>query len=70
MFPCSRIVLVEIELMIGLFSVFEIIEPQGITWRSFTTRVNTNSHRYFVVTFPALHIYFIYISNMHILQLS
>jgi hypothetical protein len=29
MFPCSRVVLVEIELMIGLFSVFEIMKPQG-----------------------------------------
>jgi hypothetical protein len=29
MFPYSRVVLVEIELMIGLFSVFEVMEPQG-----------------------------------------
>jgi hypothetical protein len=29
MFPYSRVALVEIELMIGLFSVFEVIEPQG-----------------------------------------
>jgi hypothetical protein len=29
-------------------------------------RVSTNSHGCFVVTFPALHVYFI--SNMHILQ--
>jgi hypothetical protein len=28
MFPYSRIVLVEIELMIVLFSVFEVMEPQ------------------------------------------
>jgi hypothetical protein len=25
------------------------------------TQVSTNSHGYFVVTFPALHIYFIYV---------
>ena len=29
MFPYFRVVLVEIELMIGLFSVFEVMEPQG-----------------------------------------
>jgi hypothetical protein len=29
LFPCFRIALVEIELMIGLFSVFEVMEPQG-----------------------------------------
>jgi hypothetical protein len=29
MFPYFKVVLVEIKLMIGLFSVFEIIEPQG-----------------------------------------
>jgi hypothetical protein len=28
MFPYFRVVLVEIELMIGLFSVFEVMEPQ------------------------------------------
>jgi hypothetical protein len=29
MFPHSIVVLVEIELMIGIFSIFEVIEPQG-----------------------------------------
>jgi hypothetical protein len=29
MFPCSRIAIVEIELIIGLFSIFEVMEPQG-----------------------------------------
>jgi hypothetical protein len=29
MFLYSRVALVEIELMIGLFSVFEVMEPQG-----------------------------------------
>jgi hypothetical protein len=29
MFPYSIIVLIEIELMIGLFPVFEVIKPQG-----------------------------------------
>jgi hypothetical protein len=28
LFPCSRVVLVEIELMISLFSIFEVVEPQ------------------------------------------
>jgi hypothetical protein len=64
MFSCSRVVLVEIELMIGLLSVFKVKEPQGITWMSFTTRVSTNSRGCFFVTFPALHIYFIYIKHV------
>jgi hypothetical protein len=29
MFPCYRVALVEIELMICLFSVFDVMEPQG-----------------------------------------
>jgi hypothetical protein len=29
------------------------------------TRVSTNSHGCFVVTFPALHIYFIYIKHAY-----
>jgi hypothetical protein len=29
MFPHSRVALIEIELMICLFSVFEVMEPQG-----------------------------------------
>jgi hypothetical protein len=29
LFPCFIVVLVEIELMIGLFSVFEVMESQG-----------------------------------------
>jgi hypothetical protein len=29
MFPYSRVVSIEVELMIGLFSVFEVMEPQG-----------------------------------------
>ena len=28
MLPCSRVALVEIELMIDLFSIFEVMEPQ------------------------------------------
>jgi hypothetical protein len=42
--------------MIGLFSVFEVM----------VTRVSTNSHRYFIVIFPAC-ISILYISNMHLL---
>jgi hypothetical protein len=51
--------------MIGLFSVFEVVDHKGITWRSFTTWVSTNSHGCFVVTFLALHIYFIYIKHAY-----
>jgi hypothetical protein len=69
MFSHSRVVLVEIKLMISSFSVFEVMEPQGITWRSFTTQVSTNSHGYFVVTFPALHIYFICIKYAYFVTL-
>jgi hypothetical protein len=29
MFPCSRVALVEIELMIGIFLVFKVMKPQG-----------------------------------------
>jgi hypothetical protein len=29
MFPYFRVVLIEIELMIGLFSEFKVMEPQG-----------------------------------------
>jgi hypothetical protein len=29
MFPCYRVALIEIELMIGLFLVFKVMEPQG-----------------------------------------
>jgi hypothetical protein len=27
MFPCYRVALIEIELMIGIFSIFEVMEP-------------------------------------------
>jgi hypothetical protein len=57
--------LVEIELMISLFSLFEVMEPQGNYIRSFTTRVRANSHGCFVVTFPVLHVYFIYIKHTY-----
>ena len=40
-----------------------------MTWRSFTARVSTNSHGCFVVTFPALHIYFIYIKYEYFVTL-
>jgi hypothetical protein len=33
------------------------------------TRVSTNSHRCFVVSFPALHIYFIYIKHAYFVTL-
>ena len=38
---------------------------KGITWRSFTTRVSTNSHECFIVTFPAVHMYFICIKHAY-----
>ena len=67
MFPYSRIALVEIELMIGLFLVFEVIEPQ----RNYTEELyDPDKYKLtwmLVVAFSALRVYFyIYISNMHI----
>jgi hypothetical protein len=36
-----------------------------ITWRSFTSRVSTNSHGCFVVTFPALHVFYIDVKHAY-----
>jgi hypothetical protein len=47
--------------MIGLFLVYEVMEPQ----RNYMRGVSTNSHGCFVVTFPALHVYFIYIKHTY-----
>jgi hypothetical protein len=41
--------------MIGLFSVFEVMEPQRNYMEELYDWVSTNSHGCFIVTFLALH---------------
>ena len=53
--------------MIGLFTVFEVMEPQGKYLEELYSLGEYKLTWMLVVAFPALHIYFIYISNMHIL---
>jgi hypothetical protein len=53
--------------MIGLFSVFEVMEPQGNYMEKLYDPDEYKLIWMLVVTFHTLHIYFIYISNMHIL---
>jgi hypothetical protein len=74
MFPYSRIVLVEIELMIGLFSIFEIMEPQENymeeLYDSGEYKLTWMLYCYFSCIAYLLYIYiYIYISNMYILEL-
>ena len=50
--------------MIDLFSVFEVIEPQG---NYIEESYGPGEYTWMlIVTFPTLHVYFIYISNMYI----
>jgi hypothetical protein len=57
--------------MIGLFSVFKVIEPQGNFMEELYDPGEYKLTWMHVVTFLTLHIYiYIYISNIHILQLS
>jgi hypothetical protein len=55
--------------MIGLFSVFEVMDLKGITWRSFTVWVSTNSHGCFIVTFLALHVFYIDVKHANFVTL-
>ena len=65
--PCSSGSLVEIKLMICLFTVFEVMEPQGNYMEEFYSLDEYKLTWILVVAFPVFHVYFIYISNMHIL---
>jgi hypothetical protein len=49
--------------MIGLFSVFEVIEPQGNYMEELYNPGEYKLTWMLVVTFPALHVYFIYIKH-------
>jgi hypothetical protein len=51
--------------MICLFSVFEVIEPQGNYIEELYARVSTNSHGCFVVTFPTLHVFYIDVKHTY-----
>ena len=53
--------------MIGIFSIFGVMEPQGNYMEELYDLSEYKLTWMLIVTFPALHIYFIYISNMHIL---
>jgi hypothetical protein len=55
--------------MISLFSIFKLMEPQGNFMEEPYDPVEYKLTWMLVVAFPKLHFYFIYISNMHILQL-
>ena len=49
--------------MIGLFSVFEVMEPQGNYMEEFYSPGEYKHTWMLVVAFPALHAYFIYIKH-------
>ena len=53
--------------MIGFFTLFEVMEPQGKYSKELYGLSEYKLTWMLIVTFPAWHVYFIYISNMHIL---
>ena len=55
--------------MIGIFSVFEIIKPQGNYMEEFYGLGEYKLTWMLVVAFPALHIYFIYIKHAYFVTL-
>ena len=55
--------------MIGLFTVFEVIEPQENYIEELYSPGEYKLTWMFVVTFPALHIYFIYIKHAYFVTL-
>ena len=65
MFPYSIVVLVEIELIIGLFSVFGVMEPQGNYMEELYDPGGYKLIWMLVVTFSALEVYFIYIKHAY-----
>ena len=55
--------------MIGLFTVFEVIEPQGNYMEELYNFGEYKLTWMFVVTFPALHVCFIYIKHAYFITL-
>jgi hypothetical protein len=51
--------------MIGLFSIFEVMEPQGNYMEELYGLDEYKLTWMFVVTFLALHVYFIYIKHTY-----
>jgi hypothetical protein len=51
--------------MIGLFSVFEVMEPQGNYIEELYSSDEYKLTWMLVVTFPALHVYFVYIKHAY-----
>jgi hypothetical protein len=65
MFPYSRVVSIEVELMIGLFSVFEVMEPQGNYMEEFYDPSEYKLTWMLCCYLSCLHIYFIYIKHAY-----
>jgi hypothetical protein len=65
MFPYSIVVLVEIELMIGLFSVFEVIEPQKSYMEELYDPGEYKLTWMLCCYFSYMHIYFILIKHAY-----
>ena len=57
--------MIEIELMIGRFSVFEVMEPQGNYMEELYSSGEYKLTWVLVVAFLALHVYFIYIKHAY-----
>ena len=55
--------------MIGLFSVFEVIEPQGNYMEELYGLSEYKLTWMLVIDFPALHVYFIYIKHAYFVTL-
>ena len=55
--------------MIGLFSVFEVMEPQGNYMKKLYGPGEYKLTWMLVVAFPALHVYFIYIKHVYFVTL-
>ena len=55
--------------MIGLFTVFEVIEPQGNYMEELYDPGEYKLTWMLIVAFPALHVYFIYIKHAYFVTL-
>ena len=55
--------------MIGIFSVFDVIEPQGKYLEKICGPCEYKLTWMLVVTFPTLHVYFIYIKHVYFVTL-